>query len=103
MRNKIISVAFLILATTHPVVAEIDYLGPYRVKREFGQFTPMRDGILLATDVYRPEIADKISAILLRTPYTRTLEPYFLQGQYWASHGYAFVVQDVRGRGDSEG
>ena len=52
MRNKIISVALLILAATHPVVAEIDDLGPYRVKREFGQFTPMRDGILLATDLY---------------------------------------------------
>ena len=83
--------------------AELDNLGPHTVKREFGQFTPMRDGILLATDVYRPETDDKIPAILLRTPYTRTLEMYFLQGQYWASHGYAFIVQDVRGRGDSEG
>jgi hypothetical protein len=102
MKHSLKIFAF-ILAATHPVVAEIDDLGPYRVKREFRQFTPMRDGILLATDVYRPERADKISAILLHTPYTRTLETYFLQGQYWASHGYAFVVQDVRGRGDSEG
>ena len=103
MLYKIISVLLLIMVATHPVFAELDDLGPHTVNRQFGQFTPMRDGILLATDVYRPEIDGEVPAILLRTPYTRTLETYFLQGQYWASHGYAFIVQDVRGRGDSEG
>ena len=103
MAKKILFLLLASIMAISPVFAELDNLGPHTVKREFGQFTPMRDGILLATDVYRPETDDKIPAILLRTPYTRTLEMYFLQGQYWASHGYAFIVQDVRGRGDSEG
>ncbi|MFN8517756.1 MAG: hypothetical protein U0841_35315 [Chloroflexia bacterium] len=33
----------------------------------------------------------------MRTPYVRTLLPYYREGHYWASHGYAYVVQDVRG------
>jgi len=104
MSKKIFLILLANIVAISPVFSvDLDDLGPHTVKREFNQFTPMRDGIQLATDVYRPETDDKIPAILLRTPYTRTLETYFLQGQYWASHGYAFIVQDVRGRGDSEG
>jgi predicted acyl esterase len=63
---------------------------------------PMRDGVELATDVYLPpDAARPLPAILLRTPYgkgsaaglARTLLP----------RGYAFVVQDMRGRFDSQG
>lgn len=75
----------------------------FSIKREFQLMAPMRDGIKLSTDVYRPDVAEKVPAILVRTPYTRTLSHFFTQGQYWANQGYAYVIQDVRGRGDSEG
>ena len=40
---------------------------------------------------------------MIRTPYGRTLDRYQREGEFWAAHGYLFVVQDVRGRFDSEG
>src|SRR5262249_13822427 len=47
--------------------------------------------------------------VLVRTPYTKAREAtaahatYAEQGRWWAEHEYAFVIQDVRGRGDSDG
>jgi uncharacterized protein len=38
--------------------------------------------------------------VLQRTPYTRILHP---AGRFWASHGYIFVAQHVRGRDVSDG
>lgn len=57
------------------------------------------EGIQLATDVYRPR--QPAPVVLRRTPFNRrtTVD----EAVIWASLGYAFVVQDVRGRGDSSG
>ena len=67
---------------------------------------PMRDGIRLATDIYRPAAADRpVPTIFLRTPYNfnrlskRTLE-LFVDG---LERGYAFVQQNERGRYYSDG
>lgn len=76
---------------------------PFRVRREFGLRVRTPDGVALATDVYRPDTPSRVPALLVRTPYVRTGLSSYQQGHYWASRGYAFVVQDVRGRGDSEG
>lgn len=65
----------------------------------------MRDGIKLATDVYLAEIsAQKWPAILIRTPYGKSgfLTPTDTFDD-WVKAGYALVVQDTRGRGDSQG
>ena len=68
-----------------------------------------RDGIRLATDVYRPAQVDgspltgNFPIVLLRTPYDRKNTRYRAAGKYWAANGYVFVVQDCRGRFDSEG
>ena len=71
---------------------------------------PMRDGIRLATDIYRPKTDEKVPVIFSRTPYnfnswgdgeqrTRTA-----QRAYEAvKRGYAYVVQNERGRYYSEG
>lgn len=71
---------------------------------------PMRDGIRLATDIYRPKTDRKVPIIFSRTPYnfnswgdgkqrTRTA-----QRAYEAvKRGYAYVVQNERGRYFSEG
>ncbi len=75
---------------------------------EEGVLVPMRDGVRLATDVYRParngEVVDEpLPALLSRTPYGRSGGGIGAQARYFASHGYVVVVQDMRGRYDSEG
>jgi predicted acyl esterase len=71
---------------------------------------PMRDGIRLASDIYRPKGDGKYPIVFSRTPYnfntwvdgkmtTRTLEEAYQA----VSRGYAYVVQNERGRFFSEG
>jgi uncharacterized protein len=62
---------------------------------------PMRDAIKLATDVYAPEGDGRFPVILVRTPYKK--EMVELQARYYARRGYAFAVQDCRGRFGSPG
>lgn len=66
---------------------------------------PMRDGIELAADVYLPEeSALPAPAIVTITPYDKRNPTFFpAEGRFYQSHGYVFVVVDVRGRGKSEG
>ncbi|HUQ40643.1 MAG TPA: CocE/NonD family hydrolase [Acidimicrobiales bacterium] len=61
----------------------------------------MRDGVELATDVIAP--ADPAPALLIRTPYTRGMSRSFEDPIGAARKGWAVVVQDVRGRWDSDG
>ncbi len=71
---------------------------------------PMRDGIKLATDIYRPKTDEKVPIIFSKTPYnfntfgdgkekTRTYERAYEA----VSRGFAYVVQNERGRYFSEG
>jgi putative CocE/NonD family hydrolase len=67
----------------------------------------MRDGVSLATDLYRPahggEPADgAFPALLMRTPYNKEVRAAAF-ARYFAAHGYVVVVQDVRGRYKSQG
>ena len=67
-----------------------------------------RDGVRLATDVWRPAregepLPGPFPAVLVRTPYDRTTDRYARYGEFWARRGYLLVVQDVRGRFGSEG
>lgn len=70
---------------------------------EFNVKIPTRDGISLSADIYRPAGPERVPVVLIRTPYTKSTLDYASQGHWWAEQGYAFVVQDVRGRGDSGG
>lgn len=63
----------------------------------------MRDGVELSADVYLPAAAGAYPAILERTPYDNANPDLVETAGFFASHGYAFVAQDVRGRGDSDG
>ncbi len=67
-----------------------------------------RDGVHLATDVWRPALEGEplpgpFPAVMIRTPYNRTSERYGREAAFWAARGYLFVVQDCRGRFDSGG
>jgi putative CocE/NonD family hydrolase len=69
---------------------------------------PMRDGVRLATDIYRPTrngevVDDPLPALLTRTPYGKGGSGLTARARYFASHGYVVVVQDMRGRYESEG
>lgn len=64
---------------------------------------PMRDGVTLSADIYRPVTADHIPAIVVRSPYGKTSDAIHRTGHFFAEHGYAYIYMDVRGRGDSDG
>ncbi len=68
----------------------------------------MRDGVRLASDIYRPAKngvpLDGIFPVLLqRTPYSKTREDLVLEALFFTSHGYVTVLQDCRARYESEG
>ncbi len=62
---------------------------------------PMRDGKRLATDIYKPQGDGPFPVVLSRTPYSRVKNGGGKEG--FTRAGFAFVVQDMRGRFDSEG
>jgi hypothetical protein len=62
---------------------------------------PMRDGIKLATDIYRPRGLEKAPVILVRTPYKKEVSE--LQARFYSRRGYVFAIQDCRGRFSSPG
>ena len=69
---------------------------------EYDLPVPMRDGVRLSANVYRPAAPGRYPAILLRTPYDKrkTVPANY---QSFVNRGYAVVVQDVRGRYQSGG
>ena len=91
------TISFVLLCTA------CAYAQQYDVKLEYDVRIPMRDGVTLSADIYRPNAPGRFAVILVRTPYDNGTKPNAIRGRFWASHGYAYVVQDVRGRGDSDG
>lgn len=84
-----------------------DSSGSFGVSIVKDVMVPARDGVRLATDIYLPTDAsgtlliEKFPTIMTRTPYGKNGGE--TAGRYYASHGYAFVAQDTRGRFNSEG
>jgi uncharacterized protein len=71
---------------------------------------PMRDGVRLATDIYRPDAPGTFPAVIVRLPYNK--EPArevkfgrfsFCPGILFTQRGLVLITQDVRGRYASEG
>jgi putative CocE/NonD family hydrolase len=79
-----------------------------------------RDGVKLAVDVYRPDGPGKFPGLLAISVYGKSTQTFETPPQpfggnvyeasiesgvpeYWASRGYALVIADYRGTGDSEG
>ena len=115
-RSRIIS-SWSILAATHCsvfatiVVAQTptgtpspsEPLADYDLR--WGVKIPMRDKVELNATLYLPRTPDGSSP---KTPVIFTLTPYISdsyhgRGAYFALHGYAFLLVDVRGRGNSAG
>ena len=65
---------------------------------------PMRDGVTLYADIYRPVGDGRHPVIVSRTPYSTERQPSaYAAAVYFSRRGYAYVFQDVRGRHESEG
>ena len=64
-----------------------------------------RDGVRLDADIYRPQSSDKFPVLLMRQPYGRKIAStvVYAHPRWYAAHGYIVVIQDVRGRGTSQG
>jgi putative CocE/NonD family hydrolase len=94
--SQIIRTAFVALLTAAFCCSSL--------QAEFTQSTlmvPMRDGIELSTDVYRDSSLNKQPVILIRTPYNKAGLSK-LSSQF-TNAGYVLVVQDCRGRYESDG
>lgn len=73
---------------------------------------PMRDGVTLGADVYRPFApGKKFPALLAWSPYTKVMQASSIAeglneagtSEFWVPRGYVHVIVDARGTGDSEG
>ncbi|MGB3496355.1 MAG: CocE/NonD family hydrolase [Elainellaceae cyanobacterium] len=64
-----------------------------------------RDGVRLDADVYRPDAEGEFPVLLMRQPYGRAIASTVVYAHpiWYAAHGYIVVIQDVRGRGSSQG
>jgi putative CocE/NonD family hydrolase len=67
-----------------------------------------RDGVLLATDIYRPAdgsvpASQRLPVLLHRTPYDKSEPAAVAIAGALAKHGYVVMVQDTRGRHRSQG
>jgi putative CocE/NonD family hydrolase len=74
------------------------------LQTEFNVAVPMRDGVVLRADIYRPSGTGRHPVLVYRTPYGKT-DAARSYGTHVAAvaRGYAVVLQDVRGRYDSDG
>jgi putative CocE/NonD family hydrolase len=80
----------------------------YGVVVEHNAMVPVRDGVRLATDIYLPSTGSlpesgAFPALVERTPYAKDSARFVLPARFFAQHGYVVLMQDVRGRGHSEG
>ena len=77
----------------------------YRIKVSRNVMIPMEDGVRLAADIYHPHTTGAFPVILIRTPYNKRNREYGYKifGGLFASQGYIIVIQDVRGKFESEG
>ena len=89
------------IATASPAAAQ-------DVAVERNVMIPARDGIRLATDIYRPArggVAEpgRRPVLFLRTPYDKGNDALTAQATYFARNGYVVALQDARGRYRSGG
>ncbi len=72
----------------------------YAVTIDSSTLMPLRDGAKLETYIVRPVGPGPFGVVMQRSPY-RATNP--MAGKWWASRGYIYIGQLVRGRGKSSG
>ncbi len=94
-RSHVFAVCLLLFVARGAIAAEsVD------ISRETIQ-VPMRDGVRLATDVYRSPEVKRAPVLLMRTPYNK--DRVKKVAERFAAAGFITVVQDCRGKFASEG
>lgn len=79
---------------------------PVEVVVELDRPCPLRDGVVLRSDVFRPVTDEKVPVLLTRHPYGKNahlMDKVYFDHVRVASAGYIVVIQDVRGRYASDG
>jgi uncharacterized protein len=111
LRFLILSLLGIIVIYT-PVSAQVDIKKADEDNAIVDQkvMMPMRDGIRLATDIYRPKTNKPVPVIFSRTPYNynswgngEERKRTYKTAMGWVKKGYAYVVQNERGRYFSQG
>jgi putative CocE/NonD family hydrolase len=106
--TKIIFILFIShsASSQHDIISKLNEIAIVDQK----VMVPMRDGIGLATDIYRPKSNIKVPIIFSRTPYNfntwrdgKENEGTYKRAYEAVKRGYAYVVQNERGRYFSEG
>jgi predicted acyl esterase len=84
----------------------------YEIQADTDTLIPMRDGVRLSADVFRPSAPGRrFPALIAVSPYTRQLQrTSIVDGQneagitaFWVPRGYVHIVVDVRGTNESDG
>ena len=77
----------------------------FKIVREPNVMVPMRDGVKLATDVFRPDAPGRFPVLVTRGPYGKDSYVDNPDHSIWffPKHGYVVVSQDCRARFESEG
>lgn len=77
----------------------------FQVRSPVRRSMQTRDGVRLDADVYYPDIEGNFPVLLMRQPYGRSIAStvVYAHPSWYAAQGYIVVIQDVRGRGSSEG
>jgi uncharacterized protein len=101
MRMPALFPSLLVLLTPLPAAAQVDTtIG--LIERNVA--VPVRDGVILRADVWRPATSGRFPTLVYRTPYNKA--PVFTtysMFRHAVERGYAVVAQDVRGRYASAG
>lgn len=105
--HRLVAFVFVIFAAS-PAFAQKPAAGEYSTEKHEvlsvrGVKFPMRDGVKLSADIYRPISEEKFPAILIMTPYSNNGPGTINRAKWFAKRGYAVVMTDIRGRFDSDG
>ncbi|WHY92237.1 CocE/NonD family hydrolase [Neobacillus cucumis] len=79
---------------------------PIQILVEKNVACEMRDGVILYADIYRPNEEGTFPVLLTRLPYSKDLPHYshrYLDTNRLVENGFVVIIQDVRGRYQSEG
>ena len=85
---------------------------PQGVQHSVDVRVPMRDGVRLCVDIYRPAATGRVPALLSFSPYNKDIQqkpPHWSHAiesgatGFYLDHGYAHVIAQSRGNGLSEG
>lgn len=108
VHGKAVDRRYRLVRRATPGVVEQDYKvwtmpasdSQYAVTIDSSTLMPLRDGAKLETYIVRPVGPGPFGVVMQRSPY-RATNP--AAGRWWASRGYIYIGQLVRGRGKSSG